>query len=85
VAEAEASKIKLIAAADANRIEVVNRAAQEYFKDNAVTLKQLEVNQEAMQENTKFVTVEEGTNPTLILDGGNGSTLPIKPKISRMT
>lgn len=85
VAEAEASKIKLIAAADANRIEVVNRAAQEYFKENAITLKQLEVTQEAMQENTKFVIVEKGTNPTLVLDGGNGNTLPIKPKISKMT
>ncbi|MCI0558095.1 MAG: SPFH/Band 7/PHB domain protein, partial [Nitrososphaera sp.] len=85
VAEAEASKIKLIAAADANRIEVVNRAAQEYFKENAVTLKQLEVTQEAMQENTKFIIVEKGTNPTLVLDSGSGSALPIKPKISRMT
>lgn len=81
VTEAEASKIKLIAAAEANKIEVINRAAQEYFKDNAVTLKQLEVTQGAMQENTKFVIVEKGTNPTLVLDSGNG-TLPIKPKIS---
>lgn len=40
--------------------------------------------QQAMQENTKFVIVEKGTNPTLVLDGGNRSTVPIKPKISKI-
>ena len=85
VAEAEASKIGLLAAVEANKIEVVNQAAQEYFKENAIIMKELEVTQQAMQENTKFVIVEKGTNPTLVLDGGNGSTVPIRPNISKIT
>lgn len=41
------------------------------------------LSRKAMQENTKFVIVEKGTNPTLVLDSGNGSVLPVKPKISK--
>jgi regulator of protease activity HflC (stomatin/prohibitin superfamily) len=81
IAEAEATKIKTIAAAEAERIQVVNEAAKNYFKDSAIELKRLETMQEAMKDNTKYVIVERGTNPTLVLDGGSGSGVtPIKPK-----
>jgi len=45
--------------------------------------------QEAMKDNTKYVIVEKDTNPTLVLDSGNGDgngdgngVTPIKQKIS---
>lgn len=82
IAEAEASKIRTIASADAERIRVINEAARDYFKDNAIELKRLETMQEAMKNNAKYIIVEKGTNPTLVLEGGNGSSsetvVPIK-------
>jgi len=83
IAEAEAAKIKTIAAAEAERIRVVNESAKEYFKDNAIELKRLETMQEAMKDNTKYVIVEKGTNPTLVLDSANGNGVtPLKQKIA---
>jgi len=41
--------------------------------------------QEAMKDNTKYVIVEKDTNPTLVLDIGNGDgngVTPIKQKMS---
>ena len=79
IAEAEAAKIRTIASAEAERIKVINEAARDYFKDNAIELKKLETMQEAMKENTKFVIVEKGTNPTLVLEQGNGiQAVPLK-------
>jgi regulator of protease activity HflC (stomatin/prohibitin superfamily) len=83
IAEAEATKIKTIAAAEAERIKVVNQAAKDYFKDNAIELKRLETMQEAMKDNTKYIIVEKGTNPTLVLDSANGmGAIPIKSKLT---
>jgi len=83
IAEAEATKIKTIAAAEAERIKVVNQAAKDYFKENAIELKRLETMQEAMRDNTKYIIVEKGTNPTLVLDSANG--MGITPIKSRLT
>jgi len=52
-ATGEAQAIIRVAEAKAKEIEVINIAAQEHFKDNAVALKTLEVNEAALKNNIK--------------------------------
>ncbi|MEO9321425.1 MAG: SPFH domain-containing protein [Nitrososphaera sp.] len=87
IAEAEASKIRTIASAEAEKIKVINEAARDYFRDNAIELKRLETMQEAMKNNSKYVIVEKGTNPTLVLEGSNGAEpiVPMKPTAKVIT
>lgn len=87
IAEAEASKIRTIASAEAEKIKVINEAARDYFRDNAIELKRLETMQEAMKNNSKYVIVEKGTNPTLVLEGSNGAEpiVPMKPAAKVIT
>lgn len=75
-AEGKAEAIKKVADADAYQIQIVNESAQKYFKDNAVTLKTLEVTQASLQNNSKIILTEKGVSPTLVL--GDGSIVPIK-------
>jgi regulator of protease activity HflC (stomatin/prohibitin superfamily) len=66
-AEGQALAIKEVALARAKEIEYVNNAAKTYFVDNAVLLKQLEVTQASLQNNTKIVLTKDGISPTLVL------------------
>ncbi len=61
----EAQAIIRVADAKAKEIEVINQAAQEYFKDNAVVLKTLEVNETALKNNSKIILTNKGMNPSL--------------------
>jgi regulator of protease activity HflC (stomatin/prohibitin superfamily) len=77
-AQGQAQAIREVADARAKEIEVVNKSAQEYFKDQAVELKTLEVTEESLKENTKYIISEQGHNPTLVLSEEKGKIIPLK-------
>jgi regulator of protease activity HflC (stomatin/prohibitin superfamily) len=60
-AEGEAIAIMRIADAKAKQIQVVNLAADQYFRGNAITLKRIEMTQEVLKNGTKLI-VPEGTD-----------------------
>lgn len=76
IAKANANQIEVIAQADAKRIELVNTAGQTYFKGNAMALKQYEVTQASLENNSKIVITKEGINPVIVL--GDQKVIPIK-------
>jgi hypothetical protein len=53
---------------------LVNEAAEKYFKGNAVELKQLEVTEGALKDNSKIIITEKGISPTLLI-----GELPMRP------
>ncbi len=63
---AKQAEIK-IAEGKSKAIELVNTAAEKYFKGNAVELKKQEVTQAALQNNSKIILTEKGINPQLII------------------
>lgn len=77
-AQGEAEAIKTVAEAKAKEIELVNTAASKYFKDQAVTLKQLEVTQASLQGNSKIILTEDGIKPTLVINESNSTIIPTK-------
>lgn len=79
-ATARAESIKRIAEADASRIEIVNEAARRHFKDNAVVLKTLEVNETALKDNSKIILTHPGVNPSLIIGDGQTKIVPVEVK-----
>ncbi len=79
-AEGQAKAIVEVANARAKEIELVNDAAQEHFKDQAVALKTLEVNEQALKDNTKYIVADKGQNPTLVLNAGDGKVIPLRAK-----
>jgi regulator of protease activity HflC (stomatin/prohibitin superfamily) len=74
-AEAEKSAILLEAEAKAKAIELVNKAAQEFFKDGAAELRKIEMAERVLQNGTKMV-VPTGTNLINLI--GELANLPIK-------
>ncbi|NLE45351.1 MAG: SPFH/Band 7/PHB domain protein [Chloroflexi bacterium] len=66
-AEGEREAAIKIAEGKARAIELVNEAAQQYFQGNAQVLKQLEMTEAALRENSKVVLTEHGISPTLLL------------------
>ena len=59
VAEGDKQSAILIAEGEAKAIETVSTAAKEYFVGNAQLLKQLEVTQASLQDNTKLVISDQ--------------------------
>jgi len=57
----------IVAKAEAEKIKLINEAAQKYFKGNAQTLRQLETVQASLQNNSKVILTEKGINPTLLV------------------
>ncbi len=85
-ATGEAQAIIRVAEAKAKEIEVINIAAQEHFKDNAVVLKTLEVNETALKNNSKIILTNKGMNPSLIIGGDSeGRIIPVDTKKSEPT
>ena len=74
-AEGEAEAIKKVAAAQADAIRMVNEAAEQYFKGQAIQYRQLEVTENSLKQNTKFF-IPQGTDLVAVL--GNDTVLPIK-------
>lgn len=58
----------IVAEGQAKSIELVNNAANKYFRGNAKALKQLEVTQASLEKNSKVVLTEKGINPSIIMD-----------------
>ncbi len=56
-----------VAEGRAKAIELVNESAQRYFTGNAQLLKQLEVTENSLKENSKVVLTEKGITPQLII------------------
>ncbi|MCK4999982.1 MAG: SPFH/Band 7/PHB domain protein [Anaerohalosphaera sp.] len=64
-----------IAEGKAKAIELVNQAAEKYFKGNAQELKKLEVTESCLAENSKVVLTDKGISPHIIL-----GDIPVKAK-----
>lgn len=67
----------IVANAEAKRIQVVNDAANKYFKGNAQLLRKLDVTESALKDNAKIILTEKGINPQLLI-----GDLPITRKSS---
>jgi len=66
-AEGEREAAIHVAEGQAEAIRLVNEAAEKYFVGNAQLLKQIEMVETALKDNTKVVVTNEGINPTLLL------------------
>ena len=66
-AEGQSEAIIKVADARAKEIEIVNSAAKRYFEGNAVKLKELEVLQASLQNNSKIIISKDGISPILLL------------------
>ena len=51
----------------AEAIKLVNEAADKYFKGNARELKQLEITESSLKENSKIIITKDGISPQLII------------------
>ena len=56
-----------IAEGKAKAIELVNEAAEKYFKGNAKELKQLEMTEASLKNNSKIILSDKGITPTLLI------------------
>jgi len=66
-AEGEREAAIKVAEGKAQAIQLVNEAAEQYFRGNAQVLKQMEMTETALRDNAKIVITEEGISPTLLL------------------
>jgi regulator of protease activity HflC (stomatin/prohibitin superfamily) len=66
-AEGEREAVIQVAQGKAEAIRLVNEAAEKYFVGNAQQLKQMEMVENSLRENTKVVITEHGISPTLLL------------------
>ncbi len=57
----------MVAQGKAQAIQLVNEAAEKYFKGNAKELKRLEVTENSLKDNSKIIVTEKGISPTLLL------------------
>jgi regulator of protease activity HflC (stomatin/prohibitin superfamily) len=66
-AEGEREAAIKVAEGKAEAIRLVNEAAQQYFRGNAQSLKQMEMTENSLRDNAKIVITEDGISPTLLL------------------
>ena len=66
-AEGEKEAEIRIAEGKARAIQLVNEAAEQYFKGAARELKQLEVTENSLKDNSKIILSQGGVNPNIIL------------------
>ncbi len=66
-AEGEREAAINVAQGRAEAIRLVNEAAEKYFVGNAQLLKQMEMMENSLRDNTKIVLTEHGINPTLFM------------------
>ena len=66
-----------VANADAQKIKVVNEAAQKYFVGNAQTLKKIEAVEISLKENTKIL-VDTDRVQTVVTDAAGVTPIPNK-------
>ena len=78
-AQGEAQAIKAVADARAYEIEKVNESARAHFKDEAQTLKRLEVTEASLADNSKIILTKDGINPTLVInESPDKDVIPVK-------
>ncbi len=77
-AEGERAAMIMVAEGKAEAIRLVNEAAQQYFHGNAQALKQMEMTENALRDNTKIVITAKGISPTLLLGDLPVSASPSK-------
>ena len=77
-AEGEAKAIIAVAQAKAKEIELVNSAADKYFKGNAQVLEKLQVTRDSLNKNSKIVLTKDGIEPTLVINESDDKVIPIK-------
>ena len=65
----------LVAEGEAQRIKLVNEAANKYFVGNAQLLRKLDVTEASLKDNAKVILSKEGINPQLLI-----GDLPISKK-----
>jgi len=73
LAEGEREAAIKVAEGRARAIQLVNESAEKYFKGNAKELKQLEVTENSLKDNSKIIITEKGISPTLLI-----GELPLK-------
>jgi regulator of protease activity HflC (stomatin/prohibitin superfamily) len=56
-----------VAEGKARAIELVNEAAEKYFKGNAMELKRIEMTETALKDNAKIIIAKDGISPTLLI------------------
>jgi regulator of protease activity HflC (stomatin/prohibitin superfamily) len=66
-AQGECEAAIQVAQGKAEAIRLVNEAAEKYFVGNAQTLKQMEMIETSLRNNSKIVITEHGISPTLLL------------------
>jgi len=66
-AEGEREASIRVAEGRAEAIQLVNEAAEKYFRGNAQLLRQLEMTENSLKDNAKIVVTEKGVSPTLLL------------------
>ncbi len=77
--EGRAIAIKKVAEADAERIQKVNVAIREYFKDEAQIYKKLETVENALKNGSKFV-IDPNTEITNIITERMAGIIPVESK-----
>jgi len=75
-AEGQAQAIKTVADAKAKEIELVNTAADKYFKGNAQLLEKLQVTRDSLQINSKYIISKDGIAPTLVVNESGDRIIP---------
>lgn len=74
IAEAEKQASILKAEGQAKAFDMINKS----FKGNAQLLRKLEVTENTLKDNTKFVLTEKGINPTIVIDESGKKIIPVK-------
>ncbi len=75
--EGKAAAIRTVATAEADKIKLLNEAAEKYFIGNAQTLKKLETMEAALKDNTKLI-VDTNKVQTIISDAAGVNPVPVQ-------
>ena len=75
--EGKAAAIRTVATAEADKIKLLNEAAEKYFIGNAQTLKKLETMEAALKDNTKLI-VDTNKVQTIISDAAGVNPIPVQ-------
>ena len=75
----KAESIKLVAMAEAEKIRLINEAAQKYFTGNAQILKKIEAVENSLKQNAKII-VDTNKVQTIVSEAGGVTPIPMEKK-----